>query len=48
MRYLCLQKLVHYYRNGDNNGGSGTLITDEAGSLDSTLYNGASFIQNAP
>jgi len=44
--------LVHYYRNGDNNCTSapctGTLITDEAGSLDSTLYNGASFIQDAP
>ena len=44
--------LVHYWRNGDNNCTSapctGTVVNDEVGSLNGTLLNGASFVQDAP
>ncbi|QDP65237.1 MAG: putative concanavalin A-like lectin/glucanases superfamily protein [Prokaryotic dsDNA virus sp.] len=40
--------LAHYWRNGDNDGGSGTTVTDQQGSKNGTLTNSASFISDAP
>lgn len=40
--------LAHYWRNGDNDGGSGTTVTDQQGSKNGTLTNGASFTSDAP
>ena len=40
--------LANYWRNGDNDGGSGTTVTDQQGSKNGTLTNGASFISDAP
>jgi hypothetical protein len=40
--------LVHYWRNGDNNGGTGTVVNDDVGSFNGNLLNGAAFIADAP
>tara|TARA_R100001510_G_scaffold54491_1_gene57275 strand:- start:1600 stop:2361 length:762 start_codon:yes stop_codon:yes gene_type:complete len=40
--------LVHYWRNGDNNGGVGSAVKDNVGSFNGTLINGSSFIADAP
>ena len=40
--------LVHWWRCGDSDGGTGTTITDVVGSNDLTLENGPSFIEDVP
>ncbi len=40
--------LVHYWRNGDNNGGSGTVVNDDVGGFNGTLINASSFTADAP
>lgn len=46
--YTSSSNLIHYWRMGDNNGGSGTTVTDLVGSYDGTLNNGASFGTDTP
>lgn len=46
--YTSSSNLINYWRMGDNDGGSGTTVTDIAGSLDGTLTNGASFTADTP
>ena len=46
--YTSSANLVHYWRGGDNDSGTGTTLTDLKGSLDGTLTNGASFSTEAP
>ena len=46
--YTSSSNLIHYWRMGDNDGGSGTTVTDLVGSLDGTLTNGASFTADTP
>ena len=46
--YTSSSNLIHYWRMGDSDGGSGTTVTDLAGSLDGTLTNGASFTADTP
>ena len=40
--------LVHWWRCGDSDGGTGTTITDTVGSNDLTLTNGPSFVEDVP
>jgi len=40
--------LTDWWRNGDNNGGSGTALTAAAGGVDGTLTNGASYVEDVP
>ena len=46
--YTSSSNLINYWRMGDNDGGSGTTVTDLVGSLDGTLTNGASFTADTP
>lgn len=46
--YTSSANLAHWWRCGDTDGGSGTSLTDAAGSANGTLTNGASFASDAP
>jgi hypothetical protein len=46
--YTSSSNLINYWRMGDNDGGSGTTVTDLVGTLDGTLTNGASFTADTP
>jgi len=40
--------LANWWRMGDNDGGSGTTVTDQAGSDNGTLNNDAAFVEDVP
>ena len=40
--------LINWWRMGDNDGGTGTTITDQAGSNNGTLINSASIVTDVP
>ena len=40
--------LAHWWRMGDNDGGTGTTVTDQVGSNDGTLSNDAAFVEDVP
>lgn len=47
--YTSSADLVNYWRMGDDNGGSGTTVTDQgSGGDDMTLQNGAAMVADAP
>ena len=46
--YTSSSNLQHWWRGGDSDGGTGTNLTDAAGSLNGTLENGASFVTSVP
>ena len=43
-----LSGLEHWWRMGDNDGGTGTTVTDQAGDENATLQNGAAFQEDVP
>ena len=43
-----LSGLEHWWRMGDNDGGTGTTVTDQAGDNNATLENGAAFESEVP
>ena len=40
--------LAHWWRMGDNDGGTGTTVTDQVGSNNGTLSNDAAFVEDVP
>ena len=46
--YTSSSNLQHYWRCGDSDNGTGSTITDIAGSVNATLQNGAQFVQDTP
>ena len=40
--------LAHWWRMGDNDGGTGTTVTDQVGSNNGTLSNDAVFVEDVP
>ena len=45
---LGISGLLNWWRMGDNDSGTGTTVTDQAGSNNGTLINAATFVADTP